>query len=280
MKGQNMMSMISSNVCYDEMINNNPLIDAEEETRLATIIRKGRGKQAARHKLFNANIRLVIKQANKAHSTYNMPLEDLVSEGSIALMNAIDNFNPDKFKTRFSTYACKCIMLHLNKAVIDFNKNVHVPQNILLKLKKYKEMIEKDPDMNREEARKELNLSKKAFSKVESHNIALIPLNSKIHGGTETTDEATLESVIPDEKAPDPYENVAKKEEKAMLRTALSVLNKQEKDIIEKRYFGNDKITLDVLGKKYGVSKERIRQQEEVALNKMKRFIKRSGYRD
>jgi len=258
---------------YNEIIENNPLLDSKEERRLAKAIIGGKNKQQAREKLFNSNVRLVIKYATKVACTYHVPFEDVMSEGSVGLMNAIDKFNPKEFKTRFSTYACKCISLHLNKAIADLNSRIHVPQNILLKGRKYRALIDKDPEITRHSLKQKLNISEKALVKLENYNAQVLSLSTPI--SSDGNSDATLESTIEDTKAEDACEYTIKEEEKVILSTALNMLDKDQKDIIKSRYFDDEKKTLSVLGKKYGVSKERVRQIEVAALKKMKRHIKR-----
>jgi len=261
---------------YNEIIKTSPLLNQEEEKQLADTIKNGEGKskQQAREKLFNANVRLVIKFANKASSNYNIPVEDLLSDGSIGLMAAIDRFDPWKFKNKFSTYACEYVKLHINKAIEKAYSKVHVPQNVLLKTKRYEKIVEDDPDISNDELTKQLDITPNALRKIKTHSEnSVVSMSAQVNSIKNDTSKLTLQDCIKDESAPDPSYEAIKGDEKAMLMTVVDSLNTMQKDIIYKRFFSEDTPTLSCVAKEYGLSKERIRQVQDEALAIMKKRI-------
>jgi len=260
---------------YNDIVNEYPLIDAKEEVRLAGIIQSGKNSQEAREKLFNSNIRLIVGLAKNIYNSYNIPFDDLISEGSVGLMNAIDKFDPQKFKTKFSTYAYKCIKLHLNKSIGDFNSRVHVPQNILLKGKKYKELMEKDSEMPRDTIKEILDISEKALVKLENYNAQVVSLDQPI--SSDDNGSATVGSVIEDTSTENACTNTIAEDEKVVLRTALSILSPLQRNVIKSRWLGEEKQTLSFVGEKFGLSKERVRQIEAIAMEKVRKDITRKN---
>jgi RNA polymerase primary sigma factor len=259
---------------YNKIIEENPLLTADEEKYLATCIINGRrNKQKARERLFNSNLRLVISSASRKHkNNANIPILDLISSGYIGLMRAVDRFDPNKFETRFSTYATPWIALYINRAVVEFNSHIHIPSNVLAQRKKYNQKsLEEGADS--EEIKESLNISEKQMKQIEAANTTIVSLQAE--ASKSGSKDTTIGDMIEDIETKGVVKSVCESEEIRLIRLYLDNMDDLRKDIIESRHLKVDKETLDSVGERYNLSKERIRQLEKSALDELKSFIKK-----
>jgi RNA polymerase sigma factor (sigma-70 family) len=258
---------------YNRIIAENPLLSYEEEQYWATCIVKGRrNKQKAREKLFNSSLRLVISLASKKNKRYpQVPLLDMISNGHIGLMTAVDRFDPEK-EARFSTYAYRWIELYVNKAIVDCNSHIKIPSNVLAQKRKFNEKSLKE-GAKQEEIMKELDISEKEMRQIEAANASVISLNSEI---SSDRPNSKIEDIIEDQDAKGVVKEVCESEEIKLVKLYLDGMDDLRKDIIISRHLNIEKETLDSVGDRYNLSKERIRQLEKSALDELKSFIKKA----
>lgn len=250
------------------------LVSAEEEIELAALIRKGDEK--ARTRLVNANLRLVVKIA-RDYSNYGVPLVDLISEGNIGLMRAVEKFDPSK-GGKLSTYASWWIKQAIKRALANQGKTVRLPIHLVDKIARLRringmltEELGREPT-NHETSevlgipRKKLALLKEAANRPRSLDA---PLNDD--------SQSSLGETIGDESAENPFEALEQKGMRGALEEVLAMLSPRENEIINSRFGLNDKkpMTLDEIGRDFGVTRERIRQLQNMALEKMKKAMLR-----
>ena len=250
------------------------LITPEEEAALALRIRKGDEK--ARTQLIKANLRLVVKIA-RDYSSYGVPLADLISEGNIGLMRAVEKFDPDR-GGKLSTYASWWIKQSIKRALANQGKTVRLPIHLVDKIARLRrisamlaEELGREPT-NQEISeilgipRKKLALLKQASSKVQSLDAAIGDSDSSSFGDT-----------IGDDSADTPFEILNQKGTMSDLEETLGILNKRENEIISSRFGldGKKPMTLDEIGRDFGVTRERIRQLQNMALEKMRKAMVR-----
>lgn len=267
---------------YTEIINNHPLLTREEEYELVSIIneyKSGIQRQQAREKLFKSNLRLVIQQAQIFKRSTSLPLEDLIGAGIEGLGNAIDRFNPKKFKTKLSTISTFWIRLKLFQLITSFNYMVYIPRHIIEKGQKLRSMTDGDINkMTDKEIMDNLEVSELVLRNIQSARSShVISLNTKYNNNDK--DETTLEGVIADKNAKSADDIYAEKERRNLVRKYLKQLSPVEKDILCCRYMSDTKENLRDIGARLNLTGERVRQMEYKAFRKLrKRMLSKSFF--
>jgi RNA polymerase primary sigma factor len=263
----------SSLQAYLDSIGRYPLLTSEEEVKLAKRIKKG--DRAAREQMTAANLRLVVKIA-KEYNGYGLPLEDLISEGNIGLVRAVEKFDP-KHGTKFSTYASWWIKQAVRRAIANQSKTIRVPVHVADKIQKLRRMghrlteeLGREPDDA--ELAEELEISESKVAQLRSAGLQPLSLDAAV--GTED-ETATLAEIIGDQSAVDPSQKLTNENMQETVMAALSVLNEREMKIISLRFGldGQKELTLADIGKKFKVTRERIRQLQNSALSKLHKRI-------
>ena len=252
------------------------LLTPEEEKELT--INAKEGNKYARERIIEGNLRLVASVA-KRYLGRGLPFLDLIQEGNIGLMKAIDKFEPS-YGFRFSTYATWWIRQAITRALASSSRNIRIPVHMAEKVRKYKtkqmelaSMLGREPTI--EEMMEELNLSRDNV--IELHNLAndTISLNSKIDV---TEDESELIEFIPSEEET-PEELFEKKDLRKLLMQLLNTANYKERDREVLLYrFGlktGVPMTLNEVGEKFNITRERVRQIESIAKKRVKNRGKR-----
>jgi RNA polymerase primary sigma factor len=260
---------------YLREIGREKLLTPEEEIRLAGRIK--RGDKAARERMITANLRLVVKLATD-YANLGLPLLDLVSEGNIGLMKAVERFDPQK-GGKLSTYAAWWIKQSIKRALANQGRTIRVPVHQIEKIAKVRRLIERlTAELGREptdeELADEVGLSGPQVSALKSSGIQPTSLDAPVG---KDDGETLFGDMISDESAEDPLEYLEGKDARAMLGGVLKVLTARERDIIKLRYGlgGGRERTLEEIGTKLGITRERIRQIQMVALKKMRREMGR-----
>lgn len=264
---------------YMELVNQFDLLSREKENELAAIIRKfkpGKQKQAARELLANSNLRWVIQLAHFYYGRYGyfcgLSIMDFIGAGNEGLMEAVDRFNPEKFKTRFTTYAFSFIRKYMAELLYSLGNSMHIPRYIIRRSQQYKFFIEEsnlsDQDIM---DRMGLNESELANVKDAHKNIGTTSLQAPIHScGDDGDTDVTHMKFLRDDKAPMADEEAIQRERSAIIEQALGELEPIQRDILRERWLKPERTQLSELGEKHGVSGEYIRQLEKKALDQMK----------
>src|SRR3990167_348838 len=246
------------------------LISAEREEELAILIKKVDKKAAA--ELIRANLRLVVKIA-KEYSNLGLPLLDLISEGNIGLMKAVKRFDPSK-GAKMSTYSSWWIKQSIKRALANQGKLVRLPVHLVEKLSKIRRVSEAmsealGREATDEEVAEEVGLSAAKVSQLRM--AALRPSSLDASVGEDSTTE--LGEIIRDEMAFNPFEQLREKDKQEEINDILNQLDERERRVIDYRFGmdGSEPISLEEVGVRMGVTRERIRQLQNIALEKMRR---------
>jgi RNA polymerase primary sigma factor len=262
----------SSISVYMREIAKTTLLTPDEEIELAARIAKG--DERARARMIESNLRLVVKIA-KDYANYGVPLVDLISEGNIGLIRAVEKFDPNK-GGKLSTYAAWWIKQSIKRALANQGKTVRLPIHLVDKLARVRRISAlMAEDLGREPTDSELSEE----LGIPREKLALLLQASKQNRSMdETTHDNSIVSfgeVIADDRAIDPLEALSQKNGLNELDLVLDTLNERETEIIGARFGLNGKriLTLEEIGRDFGVSRERIRQIQNAALNKMQKAL-------
>jgi RNA polymerase primary sigma factor len=252
-----------------------PLISRKEEKELAKLIRQG--NKNAKDKMINANLRLVVKIAGDFEG-YGLPLSDLISEGNIGLMKAVNRFNPAK-GSKLSTYASWWIKQSIKRSLANQSKTIRIPVHLVEKIHKARRV---SSDMEKEIGREptnaelstELGISEAKVDKLKGSTVKMTHLDAEVSDDSPTT----YADIIEDDNAENPFKALEHKDLLAKLPELLSILDEREKAIIFYRYGldGKKEKTLEQVGKKFNITRERIRQLQNLALKKMHKYLLKS----
>lgn len=259
---------------YVREIGETKLLTPKEEVDLARRIQRGDPK--AREHMIKANLRLVVKIA-RDYEGYGLPLLDLINEGNIGLMRAVEKFDPKK-GAKLSTYAAWWIKQSIRRALSDQSKTIRIPVHATDKLLhirraavKLEEELGREPTA--EEIGVELDISAKQVRELQTAAIRPASLDAPL-GDDETS---RIADIIADERASTPYEDLEEKTNADLVRKVIGILDPREMTILRYRFGldGGGEKTLEEVGEKFGVTRERIRQIQNVALKKLRRRIEK-----
>ena len=257
---------------YLREISRTPLLTIAEECDLAERIKMG--DEEARSHLIRANLRLVVKIA-RDYSGYGVSLNDLISEGNIGLMQAVERFDPEK-GGKFSTYGAWWIKQSVKRALANQSKTIRLPVHMVDKIARMRriasmlaEALGREP--SDDEIAAELGLPRQKIAMLKQSAQRQSSLDAPVGEG-----EVKLQGdIITDESAPDPLEALTDKNLREQISDLLHVLNERERKIIDDRFGlnGLKPMLLEDVGREFGVSRERIRQLQNVALAKMRKAL-------
>ena len=258
---------------YLQEIGKTPLLTIEEEISLAKRIR--RGDHAARNHMIQANLRLVVKIAMD-YKDFGLPLLDLISEGNIGLVKAVERFDPRK-GGKLSTYAAWWIKQCIKRALANQSKTIRLPVHLVDKISRMRrtamqlsEKLGREP--TDEELAIELQIPTAKVAHLKSVSVRPASLDAPIG---EDNDATTFGEIVGDENAVDPYEGLRDKNRNSDLHAVVDSLEPREAEIIRFRFGldGHDELTLEEVGKRFHVTRERIRQLEYIALTKIRKAM-------
>jgi len=250
------------------------LLTPAEEIELAARIKKG--DKEARAKMIRANLRLVVKIAHD-YNNLGLPLLDLISEGNIGLMKAVERFDPAK-GGKLSTYAAWWIKQSIKRALANQSKTIRLPVHLVDKISKMRRVaLQMSEELGREptddELAEEVGMAPAKVSQLKTVSIRPASLDAPI------SDDDTTEfgEIVGDEEALTPFEQLRDQNLRDEVSELISVLDEREKKIIFSRFGldGGKPKTLEEVGRKFGVTRERIRQLQNIALMKLRRALQK-----
>ena len=250
-----------------------PFLTAERELELGTIIQTqedSKQKSEAIVELVEHNLRLVLKEAFKYSHVSSVPVEELYNAGRLGLIRAAYKYNPVEFKSRFSTYATPWIQQGMRES-IHSNGPVYIPLHIINGKYRKNRMIEENGDMTDAQIMGELSLTAIQLERINMANVSSVSLNATV--GNDNDDTTTVGDLMADESAEIPGVNGIEDQRYEYLEDAMSELDDMSKEIIMSQILYADKVKLSDLGKRYGISGERVRQIKTNALAKLKKKI-------
>lgn len=258
---------------YLREIGQYPLLNASQERELAKRIVDG--DEEAKHILARSNLRLVVSIAKKyANRSPDLTLLDLIQEGNIGLYKAVEKFDYTK-GYKFSTYATWWIRQAITRALADQSRTIRIPVHMVETIAKYKQVSRRlsqalGRDPMPEEISVEMNVDVEKIYQIEKINQDTLSLENPV--GSDDDEKSTLGDFIADDKLPTPDQDTSERILSEQLEEILDDLSDKERKILEMRHGLTDGVyhTLEEVGKEFGVTRERIRQIEAKALEKIR----------
>ena len=253
---------------YLREINETALLTAEQEKELSYRINDG--EKEARDQMVRANLRLVVNIA-RSYTGKGLPLQDLIEEGNLGLLRAVEGFDPT-MNTRFSTYASYWIKQSIKRALINSAKTIRIPAYMVELLTKWRRATTKLLDELKrtptaEEIAAELGIAKK--------KLRIVKKAIQLYNATPQTEQAesgwSLGEMVADERNKDPEMEMVENDNLTHVRQMLATMDSREATILRMR-FGLDDAepkTLKEIGETLGLTRERVRQIENEALDKL-----------
>jgi len=257
---------------YLQEIGRIPLLTLQQEIELASKIKKGDAQ--ARERMINSNLRLVVTIAHD-YANLGLPLLDLISEGNIGLTKAVERFDPTK-GAKLSTYAMWWIKQSIKRALANQSKTIRLPVHLVDKVAKVRRVsLQMSDELGREptddELGEEIGIPSDKVARLKSVGIRPASLDAPIGDD----DSTKFGEMIGDEDAQTPFELLRDKNLRGEVDGLIEVLDAREKKIISQRFGldGGQPKTLEDVSKDFGVTRERIRQLQNIALAKLRRAL-------
>jgi len=257
---------------YLRQIAQYPLLTPEREIELAAKIK--RGNMEAKAEMIRANLRLVVKIA-RDYANLGLPVLDLISEGNIGLVKAVERFDPAK-GGKLSTYGSWWIKQSIKRALANQGKTIRLPVHLVDKIAKIRRVgaglsDELGREATDEEIAEEVGMNASKVTQLKQAAIRPASLDAPV-GEEDSTEFGEL---VGDVAAVDPFESLSDKNMQVEVGELLGQLDDREKKIINARFGldGSDPITLEEVGDKFGVTRERIRQLQNIALGKLRKAL-------
>ncbi|MEN9677890.1 MAG: hypothetical protein RIS76_3786 [Verrucomicrobiota bacterium] len=248
------------------------LLTIEEENALAARIK--RGDSEAREHMIRANLRLVVKIA-RDYDGFGLPLLDLINEGNIGLMKGVERFDPAK-GGKLSTYASWWIKQSIKRALANQSKTIRLPVHLVDKVTRLRRVAHQLQELlgreaTDEELAEEMNVAVKKVRFWQRSALKTASLDAPLGDD----DSSRLGDVIPDLDSNSPYGELEEKTTHRMVGDFLGILDSRELTILQQRFGlnGQREKTLDEIGRSFGVTRERIRQLQNIALAKLREKI-------
>ena len=262
---------------YLNEIGASPLLTAEEEVKFSRLAQQG--DEAARKRMIESNLRLVVKIARR-YMNRGLAFLDLIEEGNLGLIRAVEKFDPE-LGFRFSTYGTWWIRQTIERAIMNQTRTIRLPIHVVKEINVYLRAARNlaqtlDHEPSAEEIATLLN---KPIKDVER----MLGLNER----TASTDSSvmsdsgkTLLDTIPDKNVKDPIETLQEESVHSNLEDCLSQLSDKQREVVERRFglHGYQVSTLEQVGQEIGVTRERVRQIQMDALKKLKRILEHEGF--
>ncbi|MGB5260009.1 MAG: RNA polymerase sigma factor RpoS [Gammaproteobacteria bacterium] len=261
---------------YLNEIGASPLLTAEEEVKFSRLAQ--RGDEAARKRMIESNLRLVVKIARR-YLNRGLAFLDLIEEGNLGLIRAVEKFDPER-GFRFSTYATWWIRQTIERAIMNQTRTIRLPIHVVKEINTYLRAARSlAQELDHEPSAEEIaELLHKPIRDVEK----MLGLNART-ASTDTTilndSGKTLLDTIPDEQTPDPSEALQENEVHQNIEECLAQLSDKQREVVERRFglHGYSVSTLEEVGREIGLTRERVRQIQMDALKKLRKILEHEG---
>ena len=254
---------------YLNSIGQTPLLTPDDEIALAAEIKKG--SQAARNKMVQANLRLVVKIAHD-YKTFGLPLLDLISEGNIGLVKAVDRFDPEK-GGKLSTYAAWWIKQSIKRALANHSKTIRLPVHLVDKIAQMRRLHNSlTEQLGREPTNEEIGAVMGITAGKVAHFRSVSVQPASLDAPIGESENSTFGELIGDENALTPVQEYQNNATSRRIKEILDELDPREADIIRLRFGldGEKPKTLEEVGEHFDITRERIRQIQTTALKKIR----------
>lgn len=257
---------------YLDQIGKTPLLTLEQETALARRVLKG--DEAARQKMIQSNLRLVVRIA-KDYDNFGLSLMDLISEGNFGLIKAVERFDPDK-GGKLSTYASWWIKQAIKRALASNGKTIRLPVHMVDRIAQMRRVtnqlaaeLGREPHNDEIAIAMEIPLAKVVHMKSVANRAASLDQPVGEEG------DATLGDLVKDESERTPFETLRGKSDNDEIATMLAALEPREAEILTHRFGlnGESPLTLEEVGERFKLTRERVRQLQQSALMQLRRIM-------
>ncbi len=274
---QEYFSQADATRLYLKEIGFSALLTAEEEVYYAR--RAQRGEEAARKRMIESNLRLVVKIARR-YMNRGLALLDLIEEGNLGLIRAVEKFDPER-GFRFSTYATWWIRQTIERGIMNQTRTIRLPVHVLKEINIYQRAARHlSQKLDHEPTPEEVaNLLDKPIEDVKE----MLGLNERISSVDAPLDEdpdRSLLDAIADERTPDPERVLQREDLQTLIEIWLSELNDKQREVVERRFGlnGREIATLEEVGADIGVTRERVRQIQVESLKRLRVILEKAGY--
>ena len=263
---------------YLREIGFSPLLTAEEEVKYGRLARKG--DEAARKKMIESNLRLVVKIARRYYNR-GMEFSDLIEEGNLGLLRAVEKFDPER-GFRFSTYATWWIRQTIERAIMNQTRTIRLPIHVLRELNSClitaKQLMKtQDHEPTHQEIATALDRSLEDVKSMMELNEHMVSLDMQI--ANDNSIGKPLVEAIADKSNVDPEDALANEHLHSSLEECLNELNEKQREVLCRRFGlgGFDRQTLEEVGKAVGLTRERVRQIQMTALKALREILAKRG---
>ena len=257
---------------YMQEIGKTPLLTKDEEVDLAKRIQAG--DKAARDHMISANLRLVVKIAYD-YNNFGLPLLDLISEGNIGLVKAVERFDPSK-GGKLSTYAAWWIKQSIKRALANHSKTIRLPVHLVDRIAKMRKVTaelaeEHDREPTDEEIAYMMDLPVNKVAHLKSVSVRPASLDAPVGEDGDTT----FGELVSDDQEATPLEHLQAKSVSNDITSVINCLDDRESQIIQLRFGldGSRPLTLEEVGERFDITRERVRQIQNIAIHKMRRIM-------
>jgi len=257
---------------YMQEISKTALLTREEEVVLANRIKAG--DKSARDHMISANLRLVVKIAYD-YNNFGLPLLDLISEGNIGLIKAVERFDPEK-GGKLSTYAAWWIKQSIKRALANQSKTIRLPVHLVDRISKMRKITAQLADeLDREPSDEEIGYAMDMPVNKVAHLKSVSFRPASLDAPVGEDGDTTFGELVGDENEASPLDNLQEKSTSSDIKCVIERLEDREAEIIQLRFGldGNRPLTLEEVGERFDITRERVRQIQNIAIHKMRRLM-------